>query len=423
VRRLVIVLAAVAVLAGGALAAYAVHRLHQSADERGSTTTEFVTTQAPEAAPPPAVPWPTYGLDPDRTRSVQLALRPPFRTIWKYQAGSLVEFPPSIGYRRLFFATNKGTFAAISEKTGKYAWKYRAHRCVAASPAIGPHAHGTVYEAFLNRPPCNAQNGGHGVDGEVIAFSVGHGKIHWRHVIGPSESSPLLVGKRLYVGDWNGDVWAFDSNNGRVVWHRHVAKAAIKGALAFAGGRLFVGAYDGHVYCIGAKTGHVIWKGSAQPRLFGGSDFYSTPAVAYGRVFIGSTDGKVYAFGATSGHRLWSHGTGGYVYASPAIWRQRVLIGSYSGKFAAYDAGTGEPRWTFHAAGPISGSAAVVGNVVYFATLHEKHLKNGRTYALDARTGRELWSFPDGKYTPVVAARGMLFLIGYGVVYGMVEKQ
>jgi outer membrane protein assembly factor BamB len=422
VRRPLIVLVALAVLVAGAVGAYVVHRLQEGTNEVGSPTIEYVTTEPKQAPPPPSVPWPTYGFSADRTRSVQLALAPPYRVTWRYQAGSLVEFPPSIGYNRLFFSTNGGTFAAISEKTGKYAWKYRSHRCVAASPAIGPHAHGTVYEAFLNRPPCNAQNGGHGVDGEVIAFSVGHGKIHWRHVIGPSESSPLLVGNRLYVGDWNGDVWAFDSNNGRVVWHRHIAHGAIKGALAYAGDRLFVGAYDGHVYCL-SRSGGVLWRGSAQPRLFGGSEFYSTPAVAYGRVFIGSTDGKVYAFGAASGHRLWSHSTGGYVYASPAIWRQLVLVGSYSGTFSALDAGTGESRWTFNAGGPISGSGVVIGNVVYLATLQEKHLKNGRTYALDARTGRVLWTFPDGKYTPAVAARGRLFLIGYGVVYGMVPKK
>src|SRR5438552_1813887 len=338
-RRLVVVLAVVAVLLGGALAAYVVHRLHQSADERGSTTTEYVTTEAAPKPPPPSVPWPTYGLTRERTRAVQLALRPPYRVVWRYQAGSLVEFPPSIGYDRLFFSTNKGTFAAVGEKTGKYAWKYRAHRCVAASPAIGPHAHGTVYEAFLNRPPCNAQNGGHGVDGEVIAFSVGHGKIHWRHSIGPSESSPLLVGDRLYVGDWNGDVWAFDANNGRVVWRSRVSHAAIKGALAYSGGRLFVGAYDGHVYCL-SSSGAVIWRGSAQPRLFGGSDFYSTPAVAYGRVFIGSTDGKVYAFGAADGRRLWSHSTGGYVYAAPANARKRALGGPISGAVHPFRAGT-----------------------------------------------------------------------------------
>jgi outer membrane protein assembly factor BamB len=131
----------------------------------------------------------------------------------------------------------------------------------------------------------------------------------------------------------------------------------------------------------------------------------------------------VYAFGASTGHRLWSHSTGGYVYASPAIWQQRVLVGSYSGKFSAFDAGTGEPDWTFHAGGPISGSAVVVGGVVYFSTLHEHGLKNGRTYALDARTGKKVWTFPDGKYTPAIAVKGKLFLVGYGVVYGMVEKR
>jgi outer membrane protein assembly factor BamB len=423
VRRPLVVLAAAVVLAAGLAAAYVVHRLDRPADERGSTSTEYVAAEKPVAAAPEAdVPWPTYGLTPARTRSVQLPLRPPFRIVWRYQAGSLIEFPPSIGYGRLFFSTNKGTFAAVGEKTGKYAWKYRAHRCVAASPALGPHAHGTVYETFLNHPPCNASGGGHGVDGEVVAFAVGHGKIHWSYRIGPSESSPLLVGNRLYVADWNGDVWSFDSNHGRVIWHRHVASGAIKGAIAYAGGRLYVGAYDGHVYCL-STGGRVIWRGSAQSRLFGGSDFYSTPAVAYGRVFIGSTDGKVYAFGAADGRRLWSHSTGGYVYSSPAVWNQRVLVGSYSGTFSALDAGTGEPDWTFHAGGPISGSAVVVDGVVYFSTLHEAHLKNGRTYALDARTGRELWTFPDGEYTPVVAAGGRLFLIGYGVVYGMVPKR
>jgi len=420
-RRLTIVLAVVAVLVGGALAAYVVHRLREGADVKGSTTIEYVTTEPKPKPPPAAVPWPTYGFSADRTRDVPFALLPPFRDVWRYQAGSLIEFPPAVGYHRLFFSTNGGTFTAISERTGKYAWKYRSHRCVAASPALGPHAHGTVYETFLNRPPCNAQKGGHGVDGAVIAFSVGHGQIHWRHTIGPSESSPLLVGGRLYVGDWNGDVWAFDANHGGVIWHRHIAGKAIKGAIAYAGGRLFVGAYDGHVYCL-TLGGRPVWRASAQPRLYGSSEFYSTPAVAYGRVYVGSTDGKVYAFGAASGKLRWSHSTGGYVYASPAVWEERILVGSYSGTFYALDAGTGEVRWRFRANGPISGSATVIGNLVYFATLHGPKSENGRTYALDARTGRLVWSFPDGKYTPAVAAKGKLFLIGYGIVYGMVPR-
>ena len=73
---------------------------------------------------------------------------------------------------------------------------------------------------------------------------------------------------------------------------------------------------------------------------------------------------------------------------------------------------------TFKANGPISGSATVIDGVVYFATL----TKNGHTYALDARTGRLLWSFPDGRYTPVVADKDHLYLVGYATLYAFAPR-
>src|SRR3954469_9814741 len=413
-RRLLIVLAGIAVLAGGILTAVVIHRLHQGRDVRGSST-EF-TLGGPTERTPRHIPWPTYGLDATRTRSFQLALRPPFRRLWTFHASSLVEFPPSVGYGRLYFSTSAGRFTAVSEKTGKRAWSYESHRCAAASPAIGTQQHGTVYAVFLNRPPCNRKQAR---DGKVIAFAAGQGKIRWQKTIGPSESSPLLVGNRLYTGDWNGRIWALDARSGRTIWHSRQL-GPIKGGIAFSDGRLYVGSYDGHLYCFGAQKGRLIWKAKAQSRLYGHARFYSTPAVAYGRVYIGGTDGKVYSYGASSGKLRWSHSTGGYVYASPAVWNQLVLVGSYSKKFFAFDAATGAERWHFKTNGRISGSAVVIGNVVYVATLGKK--RRGRTYALNARTGKLLWSYPDGKYTPAVAEKGRLFLIGYARVYGMVER-
>jgi outer membrane protein assembly factor BamB len=414
-RRLLIVLAVVVVLWLGLVAAIVIYRLHGEGNIRGSSTVEFtIPTTTPKPSPPPlGIPWPQYGFDATRDRAVQLALKPPFRPVWTYRAGSLVEFPPSIGFGRLYLSTNSGKLAAVNMKTGKRAWTYLSGRCVAASPAVGPYEHGTVYAVFLNKPPCNAR--GSSMTGKVIAFRAGFGRIRWQKTIAPSESSPLLVGNRLYVGDWDGRVWALDARTGRTIW-RYPTRGPIKGAIAFAGGRLYIGSYDGHVYCLGAQTGRLIWKAAAQRRLYGGSRFYSTPAVAYGRIYIGSTDGRVYSYGASTGKLRWSHGTGGYVYASPAVWNELVLIGSYSKRFYALDAATGVERWTFKANGKISGSATVVGDIVYFATLE------GRTYALSARTGRQLWTYPDGKYTPVVAVTGRLFLVGYGKVYGMVPK-
>ena len=74
-------------------------------------------------------------------------------------------------------------------------------------------------------------------------------------------------------------------------------------------------------------------------------------------------------------------------------------------------------KWKFRANGPISGSPTVVAGRVYFATLKR------RTYALNALTGHELWRYPDGKYSPVVADATHVFLVGYARVYGLAEKR
>ena len=96
------------------------------------------------------------------------------------------------------------------------------------------------------------------------------------------------------------------------------------------------------------------------------------------------------------------------------MWNRTVYEGSYDGHLYALDAATGDVKWRLRANGPISGSATVLHGIVYFATLKR------RTYALNAKTGHELWSYPDGKYSPVVADGKRLYLVGYTRLYGLV---
>jgi outer membrane protein assembly factor BamB len=405
--RLLLVAAALVTIGAGLVGGFALYRTHQSRDIRGSSTVEFVAQEPVSRGAKRGVVWPTFGYDAARLRAPGFRLRPPFRERWLFRARHLVEFPPVIAYGRLYFTNNPGVLYALNARTGKRAWRYSSNRCAAASPAVSRRL---VFQVFLNRPPCNAKRDD--LDGEVVAFYAGSGKIRWRRRIGPTETSPLFANGRLFVGDWRGKVYALKANTGKVLW-THETGGEVKGAVAYSGGRVFVGSYDHHVYALEAGTGKRIWRAGAQERLGPRGRFYSTPAVAYGRVYVGSTDGKVYSFGATSGKVRWSHDTGDFVYSSPAVWRRRVFIGSYSGEFYAFDAATGEVDWRFRANGPISGSPTVMDGVVYFATLEE------RTYALDARTGKQLWTFPDGKYTPVVADRERVYLVGYARVYAM----
>src|SRR6185312_3228466 len=161
------------------------------------------------------------------------------------------------------------------------------------------------------------------------------GRVAWRRQIGPSESSPLVDGGRVYLGDWSGKVYAFAEHTGKPLWTTTL-HGQVKGGASLSGRRLFVGDYSGHVYALDTRTGRVIWQASAQPRFGSTGRFYATPAVAYGRVYIGSTDGKMYSFGATTGDLRWSQSTGSYVYSSAAVWRDRVFVGSYSHQFTCF---------------------------------------------------------------------------------------
>jgi outer membrane protein assembly factor BamB len=98
-----------------------------------------------------------------------------------------------------------------------------------------------------------------------------------------------------------------------------------------------------------------------------------------------------------------------------------VYVGSYDHVFYALDAVTGRVRWRFDAGERISGSASVVGDVVYFSTL-AKTPSQGRTFGLDARTGRRLLTFPDGRYSPAVGIDGLLVLTGVRTLYGLAPR-
>src|SRR6266511_872158 len=365
------------VLGAGAVAAYVLYKRHQGRDIRGSSSIEFVTTAGPDThvKVEKGIDWPMFGYDQRRVHTAPGKLHPPFRKLWFFGARSLLEFPPAIGYGRLFFTNNAGVTFAVGVKSGGRAWKRESGRCVASSPALSGQL---VFQAFLNRRPCNATSSG--LTGQVVAYYVGSGKVRWRHTIGPSESSPLVAEGRVFVGDWDGKVYAFNSNTGKLHW-KFSTGGKVKGGLAYADGRVYVGSYDHHVYALRA------------------------------------TDGKVYSYGASSGKLRWSHDTGNYVYSSPAIWRQLVFAGSYSGTFYAFDAATGDVRWDFKANGPISGSPTVLDGFVYFATLKK------RTYALNARTGKQVWTFPDGQYSPVVADAKRIYLVGHARVYGLIPRR
>ena len=102
-------------------------------------------------------------------------------------------------------------------------------------------------------------------------------------------------------------------------------------------------------------------------------------------------------------------------------------MGSYDHRFYALFQSTGRIRWTFDAGAPISGAPTVLGGLVYFSTCgscstYEQNPRARRTFALDTRTGRVVWRFADGEYSPVIADRERVYLTGYTTLYGLAAR-
>jgi outer membrane protein assembly factor BamB len=375
---------------------------------------------APPPPPPPKPrpvptddPWPQYGYDLARTRFFPhgAGLEPPFRIGWRYTDHALLEFPPVIYDNTLYFEDADGRAKAVNSGNGHLIWLTKIGSLAAASPALDIR-HKLVFFTLLSASPGASVPG----NGRVVALSMRTGRTAWSHALPPgSESSPVVHGLSVFLGDQGGTVYSFRTYDGHVNW-TFQASGAVKGGVAFAHNTIYFGDYGARVHAVNAATGREIWSAG------GGDSFYSTPAVAYGRVYLGSTSGAVSAFWANSGATAWSSSTGSYVYASPAVadvpgLGPTVFVGSYDGTFYAYNALSGGVRWSHAEGGRIDGSATVLGDVVYYSDLG-----SNTTTGLSLTSGRKVFSYPDGEFSPIITDGKVVFLIGYSHIYQMLPR-
>ena len=238
------------------------------------------------------------------------------------------------------------------------------------------------------------------------------GKHLWKLPRRRVESSPLLVGDTLYFGSWDHHLYALDvrGRRPRLKW-RFQADDEVNSSAGLRGRQVFFGTDGGRIYAV--RRAHRP-GGVAQPVVLAVRQAASTstrrPAVAYGRVFAASTDGNVYAYGATTG------GCSGL--RTPArTSTPRRRSGTAPSTSAPTTAGsTRSTRRRERAAGarrarvdPRRADGARRPRLLR----HLRHVRAARlaarqrgpaaTYALDARTGRLVWRYPVGHYSPVVA--------------------
>lgn len=399
-----------AILVGCAIGAYFIFK------RPGDVANEDVGFKAAEVTKKVArgderIDWPLYGLNRARTRYLPAkGLGPPFRTLWHFDAGELLEFSPIVIDSTIYVMNNDAEVFALNSSTGNVKWKREIGRLSASSPAYS-HANDRLYLTTLE-------------PGQAVALDAKTGKVEWRRQLpGRSESSPVVAAGRVYFGSESGDVFALDEDNGKVAWQTSV-EGNVKAGPALHDGTLYVGDYAGKMYAMRTDNGEIRWDSSDIGASFGRSGrFYSTPAVSFGRVYAGNADGRVYSFDEGTGDVAWSQSLSGFVYAAPAVADAKgvppaVFIGSNAGTAYALNARSGNEIWSTEVGGEISGAGSVVGDVFYLSDVDLE-----KTVGFDIGSGNAVFNEDRGAYNPVISDGELIFLTGYASIAALEPKR
>ncbi|MGH2938768.1 MAG: PQQ-binding-like beta-propeller repeat protein [Solirubrobacterales bacterium] len=360
----------------------------------------------------PTASWPFFGRLPQRTHYLGgpiADLDPPFKVLWHINTHALIEFPPAISGGVAYLVNKYGNVYAIRLSDKKILWTRIVRKRLHGAPidVTGPaYYNGRVFVAEIG--------------GALIALNAKTGKVDWRRNLHAHlESSPLIVGKTLYIGTDSKQVLALDTADGHKIWE-YKGNASIKASPSFHEGLIYVGNYQSGMLALNAKTGKVVWRTNTSTRFpFGKGGFYSSPAIAFGHVYAARDDGVVFAFDRRSGKIAWSFPTGGAVYGSPAVAKvpgtpPTVYIGSEDGRLFALRASNGHERWHQDVGGPIPGTASVIGNTVYSSSF-----KTRESVGYDVHTHKRDFVLHSAGYSPVVSDGHRLYVAGYYTFYGL----
>lgn len=193
-------------------------------------------------------------------------------------------------------------------------------------------------------------------NGVVTSIAKSNGATNWSVNTGYNLSSGPGVGDGIVaVGSMHGNLVALDEATGKILW-----RANIKGELianpAVKGGRVIAKALDGSIVAFSTTDGHQLWsfKQSEPDLILRGS---STPVIEQNHIFAGFANGNLASISLSSGDLSWlqqiSTPEGAFaiqrmtdIDADPVIHGNRVIAASYQGNIAALDAQSGRTLWS-----------------------------------------------------------------------------
>lgn len=366
-----------------------------------------------------AAQWPVFHGDQART-GFSSSKAPSYPEIlWEITTDDLKKIDPDerlagaavIDQNKVFF-TGRRVFA-VDLHSGKFIWNYKDEG-VDFYPFVLAAGENKIF-ITVNSSGQLSELRNSGVTGAIYAVDEKDGKFLWQYPTKKSitNSNPVVVEGKVFVGDDSGIVYALDASTGKLIWQKQLEAYQIHSSPAYDNGVIYVGTETedvggartgrGSYMCaLDAQDGKVLWqfesdwRSNEMPNLIHG-----TPAVLDGVVYFGSENGYFYALNKNDGSLIWkkiitkgvktsarqarSTGLVG-ISTAPALGYGKIFIGTWEGNFLALDQRDGKTLWEYaYGTEGTNSSAVLADHKVYLGAYF------GDFYCFDEATGRVIW--------------------------------
>jgi outer membrane protein assembly factor BamB len=230
---------------------------------------------------------------------------------------------------------------------------------------------------------------------QAWSASYGTGTSFRRRVVG----GPVASADRVFMGDADGFVSAFDIANGARRWRVDTRPENERGdgggaGVIVEGDTVFVATGLSEVLALSAADGSVKWRVRLQAPMRG------APSFANGRIFVTTLDSSLVALSADDGKVLWRYRAQAILTVPlglppPAIRGETVVAGFPSGEILAFRANDGRVLWSDSLAAAGATSLADVGSVRAAPVISGDSViaigMGGVGLSIDLRAGRRIW--------------------------------
>jgi polyvinyl alcohol dehydrogenase (cytochrome) len=185
--------------------------------------------------------------------------------------------------------------------------------------------------------------------GEVRLSPENAGKLRllWKQRLGEGNvlaAQPIVKGDTVYVGSWDGFLYALNKADGSVRWKKDLGRtiskrcvpdtAGITSAPAVTENAVYIGGGDDQFYALNPQDGEVLWKfKTGDNSEKGGAYNWASPIVHGGRVYYGIAsfcdkpfmNGRMWGLNAQTGqmeqevHFVPDNQLGGGIWTSPTV--------------------------------------------------------------------------------------------------------